>query len=280
MHQRSTDLYIIAAGNGSRLGGNVPKALVPITDEPCLTTNLKQIGHKFERIFVIVNKLVMDQWTEYRNSLQATHPSLLSNVFFVPISSGYGDGHAVTWGFDAVLKLKDPRLDNFPQGQAFNTFNNDVVIMWGDVFIQHAELFDELLAKPLDGVGIVPAVYEDNPYVTLLVTDDMQCVSANFSKYGEKFDSGYHDQSVFRFDRRVIWTALSSLDAAYWKNGKYITPGGELSLLHTFHYLNNCGNPVKVYETAYPTLSFNTLDEVASIQMEINAKWKNQHQFS
>lgn len=266
------DLYIIAAGAGSRLGGNVPKALIPITDEPCLTTTFKQIGHKFAHVFVVINNMVTEQWEQYQSTLAQEHPALTKNVVFIPISSGLGDGHAVLQGFLGVQNLKDTR--------PVSMFSNDVVIMWGDVFIQHAELFDELMSRPLQGSGLIPAVREETPYVTLLVDDYMHCMSADFSKYGENHPTGLHDQSVFRFSRETLWHVLTVLSAAFWKNEKYITPGGELSLLHAFHYLYNVQQAVEVYETHYPTCSFNTPAEVASIQLEINAKWHKTHQSS
>jgi hypothetical protein len=37
--------------------------------------------------------------------------------------------------------------------------------------------------------------------------------------------------------------------------------------------LYNKGMSVSVYETSYPTLSFNTIEEVLTIQKEINTKW-------
>lgn len=255
------------------MNANVPKALVPITDQPCLTTTLQQVGSKFDRVFVVVNIDVMHQWEAYRASIGATHPSLLENVFFVPIVSGLGDGHAVACGFTAASNLGDPRLSVPLPGQAFAQLNDDVVIMWGDVFVQHAELFDELLAKTLDRSGIIPAVLEDNPYVALLVDELHDCRAADFSKHGEKHATGYHDQSVFRFSKKVLRNSLSVLHAALWKDSRYITPGGELSLLHAFHHLYNSGNAACVYQTNYPTLSFNTPAEVAAIQQEISKSW-------
>jgi len=70
--------------------------------------------------------------------------------------------------------------------------------------------------------------------------------------------------------------ALETLHKCFWKNGRYITQGGELSLLYAFHFLYNEGiNPVYVYETDYPTLSFNTAAEVSQIQKEIDTRWKH-----
>jgi choline kinase len=250
------DLYIIAAGKGSRMGGNVPKALVPITDEPNLTTTLKQVGSKFSTVFVVTNVNIQDQWTTYFDQLD---PELSKNVVNVPIESGLGDGHAV---LQALMATRD-------------YIHHEIVIAWGDVFFPHGEIIDELLAQPQNGVGIIPAVMKDNPYVTLLSDDKLRIISADFSKYGESHPTGFHDQSVFRFHRYTLGDALWDLHHALWKNGRYITPGGELSLLFAFHYLYNRRRPATVYETNYPTLSFNTVEEVKEIQQEINDKWKS-----
>lgn len=259
----TTDLYIIAAGKGSRMASNVPKALVPIVDEPCLTTTLKQIGGKFHNVFIVTNNLIQDRWTEYFLDLKKNYPELADNVRNIPIASGLGDGHAV---MQAIEGTNDRRF----------FANDDIVIAWGDVFFPHAEIIDELVTKFREGNGFIPAVRENNPYVSLLVDDQMRCTSADFSKYGENHPTGFHDQSVFRFDRRELADALSKLHNAFWKGGRYITPGGELSLLYTFHlmYNSNKHSAARVYETDYPTLSFNTPEEVAAIQHEINIKWQ------
>jgi len=250
------DLYIIAAGKGSRMGGNVPKALVPITNEPNLTTTLKQIGDKFTNVFIVTNANIQDQWVAYFMSLE---DELSKNVKNISIESGLGDGHA-------VLSALNETVDYM---------NHEIVIAWGDVFFPHGEIIDELLAQPQNGVGIIPAVMKANPYVTLLSDEKLRIISADFSKYGECHPTGFHDQSVFRFNRYTLRDALRKLHRSLWKNGRYITPGGELSLLYVFHYLHNKGRSATVYETHYPTLSFNTIDEVKQIQQEINEKWKN-----
>lgn len=255
----NANLYIVAAGKGSRMGGNVPKALVPITDEPNLTTTLKQIGSKFQKVFVVTNVNIQDQWSKYfLDMAEPESEELLHNVVNVPIQSGLGDGHAV---MSALQQTND-------------YMNHEIVIAWGDVFFQHGQIIDELLAQPQNGVGTVPAVMKENPYVTLLSDDKLRIISADFSKHGESHPTGFHDQSVFRFHRYALRDALADLHNALWKNGRYITPGGELSLLYVFHYLYNKHKPAIVYETNYPTLSFNTVEEVQAIQLEINEKWK------
>jgi len=259
----TADLYIVAAGNGSRMNAKLPKALVPITDEPCLTSNLQQIGEKFRRVFIVTNVRASEAWQEYFAALDANYPELANRIVNLPIESGLGDGHATLHGLRAAEAAEGGALAE------------DIIVAWGDVFFKHAETIDELLMACLAGSGLLPAVHEDNPYVALLVNEHMQCVSADFAKYGESHNAGLHDQSVFRFRRHRLMTSLGEIHNALWKGRRYITPGGELSLLYSFHQLFNSGNPAYVYETRYPTLSFNTVDEVASIQREISTQWKN-----
>lgn len=263
------DLYIIAAGKGSRMGGDVPKALVPITDQPNIVNTLEQASGKFGNIFIVVNEdpLIDNQWREWIIKLIETEPELASNVFLRPIISGLGDGHATLAGLVyAGNMIQNPNI--IP--------SDDVVICWGDAFIQHSETFDEILRDPrIKGRGYVPVVPEENPYVNIHVSGDI-ITGASFSKLGETSETGLHDQSIFRFDRNLLVAALSDLNNAFWRNDKYMTPNGELSLLYTFHYITNSGiGLLRHYYTQYPTLSFNTPEEVASIQQEIHEKWKH-----
>jgi bifunctional N-acetylglucosamine-1-phosphate-uridyltransferase/glucosamine-1-phosphate-acetyltransferase GlmU-like protein len=259
------DLFIIAAGVGSRMNSNIPKALVPIVDEPCLTTTLQQIAYKFKTVHVVTNILVQNQWTAYFKNLAEKYPELTKNLINVPINSGLGDGHATMIGLRYASENGTLASD-------------EVTVAWGDVFFPNAEIIDELFSNELQGSGLLPAVKENNPYVSLLVDEKMRCISADFSKYGEKHPTGFHDQSVFRFNSSHLYDSLTTIHAAFWKGGRYITPGGELSLLYTFHHMYNINRAAYVYETDYPTLSFNTSEEVATIQQEISKKWKARHQ--
>jgi molybdopterin-guanine dinucleotide biosynthesis protein A len=252
-----TDLYIIAAGNGSRLNATLPKALVPIRDEPCITTTLRQIAPKFDKVFVVTNVLTRLEWERYFRHLQTVYPSIASRTYNLSIQSGLGDGHATLHGLLAAERTCE------------HAVADDVVIAWGDAFFQHAQIIDELLAQPLRGSGLFPVVHERSPYVSLLVDEQMRCAGVDFSKYGETHAQGLHDQSVFRFVRTRLKASLQELHNGLWKINRYVTPGGELSLLYTVHHLYNTGHPVRAYETRYPTLSFNTVEEILAIQQKI-----------
>jgi bifunctional N-acetylglucosamine-1-phosphate-uridyltransferase/glucosamine-1-phosphate-acetyltransferase GlmU-like protein len=250
---RSVDLYIIAAGKGTRMNSGVPKALATIREEPCLTNTLRLLSDKFRRVFVATNAVAQCHWGAYFRDLRSTYAEL-TTVVNLPIDSGLGDGHAT---LEAVLAAE--RTQETP-------LTEDIVISWGDVFFQSADIIDEILSRTYEGSGLLPVVHDKNPYVSLLVDERMHCIAADFAKHGEYHPSGFHDQSVFRFKRRKLIESLSDLHRALWKSGHYLSPGGELSLLYSFHQLYNSNDPAIVYETAYPTLSFNTLSDVAAIQ--------------
>ena len=264
----SFDLLIIAAGNGSRMGGSLPKALVPITDEPNLTTTLKQIGNKFRKVFVATNSTIKSVWEEYFSNLRQTYPALAANVVNVPIMSGRGDGHAVMSTISAVNALHAD----------FGLVESEIAVVWGDVFFPSAQIIDELFEQPLYGKsGIIPVVMEESPYVAIKTDFNNLVTHADFSKLGEINQVGYHDQSVFRFNTFKLMSALNAMHAVLNKGGKYITMNGEMSLLHSFHYLYSTGNGIHAMETQFPTMSFNTIEEVKAIQQEINEAWnKNQ----
>ncbi len=270
-----TDLYIIAAGKGSRMGSWVPKALIPIEDGiPNITNTLKQAEGLFERIFIVINKDVKEAWSTYYLENTELYPELFAAkdasakplVQFIPISSGLGDGHAVLAALEEV------------EGSCKGSSGDKMVVVWGDAFIRYKQTFQEILAVSSSAGhhqrgAFAPAVLEQDPYVSLLTDSEMRCMSADFSKYGEKHPTGLHDQSMFFFDKKILQEALRNLHCCFWKNGRYIAPGGELSLLYVFHYMYNTDAAAVVYQTDYPTTGFNTPSEVAEIQREIRKSW-------
>jgi NDP-sugar pyrophosphorylase family protein len=247
-----TDLLIIAAGTGSRLRASVPKALFPIAGKKCLTNTLTLALPHFERIIITTNVMINEVWRDYFNELKGQlSPEDYQKIIQCAIPSGIGDGHALM-----------ETLSRTQEG------SDDVVVMWGDVYLESDSILVELLSKPFETINnaLIPAVSEQSPYVTLLVDRNFNCVSADFSKHGENHLVGLHDQSIFRFNRAGIYSGLKTLHASAWKNGRYILPAGELSTLYVFHLFYNLDQPAQVYVTDYCTRTFNTLEEVESIE--------------
>lgn len=242
------ELIIIAAGNGKRMGNiSVPKVLYPVNGTP----NLKRIldsaieSEVFNRVYIVVKEGQHDAFEQYL----LDNPFKISTVI-VPINSGFGDGHA--------LKEALPKID---------WESNHAAVVWGDVYIEHSMIFNELTnyINKCDTV-VVPVCKEEYPYVTILTDNDMNITGADFSKLGEKHFEGLHDQSVFLINKDATARALEVMHYVLWKNGRYISESKELNFLHVMHYLYNFDEPALCYITEYPTKSFNSIDEVKRIE--------------
>lgn len=247
------ELIIIAAGNGKRMGNiSVPKVLYPVNGVP----NLKRIldnaieSGVIHKVYIAVKDAAYDDFEKYL----IDNPFKISTVI-VPIQSGLGDGHAI--------------LNTLDQMVTFDKTIDKAIVMWGDAYIEHSSIFNELckLDHETDPV-LVPVVKEDNPYVTILIDDTMAVMSADFSKLGEKHLRGLHDQSIFMINKNVVLETLRTLHNVLWKNGRYISESRELNFLHAFHFMYNIGRPARCYITEYPTKSFNSIDEVKQIEQQ------------
>jgi len=262
------DLWIIAAGKGTRMGDiNIPKALVEINGKSNLENTLNLVAHKFRKVFVIVSHEAEDYVSE---AVYDTHVGFhANNIKIIGIESGGGDGKAVLEAFEKVSKS----FDVTPQA----------VILWGDAHLRSAEIVDEMLERlksPAASSIIIPAVLEYRPYVainTSLIADrvDMSvAMSADFIKFGEVRDEGWHDQSIFGVTWNSVASALQEMRYSALKidqdgHVKFTTQSGELTFLNIVHYLYNIGDPSYVYETKHPLMGYNTQAEVEKIKKSL-----------
>ncbi len=233
-------LFIIAAGNGTRLGLDIPKALVPFHGRHFIFDTLDKVKYEYAKIYIVINKNHFGDWCGLK---------FPPNVEMLAIESGRGDGHAVREALRILPKIP-----------------YDITIMWGDVFLRDPEIIDELLEQDLSH-GLVPCEYVSNPYVCIKTDMKNNITHALFSKYGEHDILGYHDLSIFRFCGPLLYKVLNALHRSYDRGGIYMTPGKELSTLFAFHYMHNKGVPAKAYTSSYRTQSFNTMEELKEIHV-------------
>lgn len=242
------ELIIIAAGNGKRMGNIlVPKVLYPVNGMPNLQRiiNAAEDSQVFRSIQLVVKESAEDAFNEYLEK----NPPLL-DISIIPISSGFGDGHAI---MEALTQIGGD--------------NEEAVVIWGDTYIENGMLFQELSSYQEQCYNVIVPVYkEENPYVTILADQDMNITGADFSKLGEKHFEGLHDQSVFMINKNATLEALKVMHSVLWKNGRYISESKELNFLHAMHFLYNFDEPATCYITEYPTKSFNSIDEVKRIE--------------
>lgn len=235
------DLYIIAAGKGSRMNSDIPKALMKIGNEINVLRTIRIAEPHFDRIIVVAHSSVKEHWEKL---------NLSSNTIIKYLDTMYGDGDAV--------------LESLEEDTKFAT------IIWGDAVLLNDFYFNILNEIDIE-FGIIPVVYDEAPYVKICVNENEKVSSALFSKYNEVDGPGYHDQCIFTFGADILKFALKVLKHALWKENKYMTTGGELSLLHTFHYLYNTNYHLDILQFDKEIVkSYNTKEELEKIVNEIN----------
>lgn len=245
------DLIIVAAGVGSRLNKGVPKAILPINGKPNLTRTLEMASPFFEKIYVVINKMAHKSWDNYSKGLSKFFPSINEKVKFVSIESGLGDGHALLMALNCI--------------SSFGKIDSNVVVCWGDAVFKDNFIFSEL-SEMNHSVGLIPVVKEKDPYVTILTDTELNAIAIDSAKQGERHPTGFHDQSIFKFNTEILLNGLTTLHNSLFKGGRYITSNSELHVLYLTHYLNNIGTPLRVYETANSILSYNTQEELSEVQ--------------
>lgn len=170
-------IYFIAAGKGSRMKSDLPKALHEVNGEPNLVRNAKMIDDDYR---VVVNRGQEALFSKYVP---------MENIY--AIDSGLGSGHAIM-----QIPLKD----------------NDIVI-WGDAVIVDPRIIDEI--KDQEGFAVALKRVK-NPYVNFLCDKNLRIQEALFAKYGETSASGLQDCCIFKVTQKSR-QQLEDLHNAIWK---------------------------------------------------------------
>lgn len=225
-------IYFIAAGKGSRMKSDLPKALHDVNGEPNLVRNVKLLKEDYR---VVVNRGQLKLFSEYvpaKNILE--------------IDSGLGSGHAIM-----QIPLKD----------------NDIVI-WGDAVIVDPKIIDEI--KGQDGFSI-PLKRVKNPYVNFLCDKNLKVQETLFAKYGETSKTGLQDCCIFKVTQKSR-QQLEDLHSAIWKGRYITESNEfeYLYLMHYKFNINDPANGyITEYPDAIE--SYNTKEELNKIEKKINA---------
>lgn len=233
----SNELFIIAAGKGSRMNHNKPKALMEIDGVPNVLRTIALTHDLYDRISVVISRANREAWDENYDLF-----SKYEKVQLVPIDSGLGDGDAVYRALSCITMEK--------------TFST---IVWGDTVFSGVRPF----ADAIHNAQYVAVTPSDNPYVNIVVDDSNYAECAQFSKFGEVDGPGLHDQSLFVYETHLLSEALFQIRSSTFRNGKYDLPGGEMSLLYTLNWFSeSCYGPMKavIYDKAFAH-SYNTIEE-------------------
>ena len=170
-------IYFIAAGKGSRMNSELPKALHKVDGIPNIVRNINMINDDYR---VVINVSDIDIFSQYIDADKIYH-----------INSGLGSGHAIM-----QLHLED-----------------DDIIIWGDAVILNTDIIEEI--KKTEGCSI-PLKHTDNPYVNFLCDKRLNIKEVLFSKYGEKSSHGLQDVCIFKVTKDII-EHLNAVHNATWK---------------------------------------------------------------
>lgn len=245
-------LLIIAAGNSTRMG-ELPKAVSLVHGTPNIYNTVEKALPYYHKIYVSSNT---KNFLLYKEVLQ----DFGDKVQIVAINSGHGCGHAVLKTIDAV-ESDDLFLDRIEQ----------TTVCWGDAYFESEDIFKEITNFEHASPIIIPAIFEENPYVWFTERNPgdtthnaFHVMNSMFSKRGEGTKGGYHDQSIFRIDIKPVRLALQTLDKFLYKRStlNYLH---EIIFLDLVNYFHNIGNPCTVYKTKHKTEGYNTKEELKEI---------------
>lgn len=252
------ELLIVAAGNGTRFSDVLPKPLAEIDGVPNVFNTVMKLGQIFSKIIITVSNKHLQIFIDTLKMMYVKFPNehkSLNKVQLSVIESGKGSGHAVLM---SLFKVK-------------YTKGTQTVVTWGDAHFKNRAILDELEKQIPTETMIIPVDNEIDPYLTMDVDQNMNCLNIAFNKKG----NGYHDQSIFLLNAKNMIKLLCEyeetiLDFDDIKRMRYTTSNGEFGFLYVVEYMAKQGKYAKAYVTNFPIKSYNDVEELKVIRETLN----------
>lgn len=239
---------ILAAGKQTRFKSNIPKALYPYKDSTVLQHNIEIMENYVDKIFVV---------TSFDNREFFENLEICKKCEIHSIHSGFGCGDAV---YKSLTELTEINAED------------DVILIWGDSIQQH-HTYEQMIAE-YNYDFVVPVVLEPKPYVEFDVFDSGKLsnigkiASVRFSKYNDNIsDNGYHDLSIFMFEKEKCLFGLQKLRHIWKTEESYKEKrNGEMIFLDIFNWADYSvftAQTVDIFDIE--DKSFNTLEEYSKL---------------
>jgi choline kinase len=177
-------VIIPAAGMGTRMEQDVPKALTPFLGTTFLGWQLQKLSSISAEIFVVVSPEHYEIFQEYRSSHGLKFEIVKQN-------SGKGSYYAVKAAME-IVKAKY------------------VVICWVD----QVGLSESLITRACNGVQIegvdalIPLIYKDQPYVKIHRTPMGKLTHWEYQREGDNPSSGFSDLGLFVLRTEKLMKAM------------------------------------------------------------------------
>ena len=180
-------VIIPAAGMGTRMEQDIPKALTPFLDSTFLGWQLEKLKFLSSRIFVVVAPDQVDAFERYR-SLHSLKFEIITQ------EAGKGSYYAVK----AAMQFVTTKY---------------VLICWVDqVGLSESLLFQTSNSVQIKGVDAsVPLIYKEHPYVKIHRNPAGKLTRWEYRREGDTPSSGFTDLGLFVLRATKLMKAMQSI---------------------------------------------------------------------
>ena len=239
-------LIIIAAGNGTRLGINIPKIFIPIDDDVSNFNKIISLNHIYDKIIIVLSK----KGLEY------------SRKFIIP-------KHVIIFMQEEAMGVKQAIEIALENSNILNY--NSITLQWGDQPFFTDDYRKKFISKHISDKILIPLVLKENPYVCFIFDEEKLKILEK--RENENMPNiGFKDIGLFIFSPIRLLEMMSNL-SKFPVIGKITNEIRFLKAFEIFHekkYIN--------YTIDFPSyfeLGFNTKEELTLVEKMFNFKNKN-----
>jgi len=198
-------LVIPAAGTGTRMQQELPKALTRFGNSTFLQWQINKFKHIADEIYVIIASKDLDKFEEYRRVNDLNFKIVLQK-----------EGKGSYFAIQAVIELISSDL---------------ILICWVDQIGLSKSLILETVnkIKISKSEGLIPLIYLAKPYVRANLDDESNLLGWEYRREGAEPDYGYSDLGFFAFKTKSLKLSMGTVT----DYSKF-----ESALTHEFNFLD------------------------------------------
>lgn len=180
-------VIIPAAGMGSRMNQEIPKALTPFLDSTFLGWQLQKLRFLPSKIFVVVAPSQLDTFKRYRE---------LNGLEFEIVTQDVGKGSY--YAIKAAMQFVTSKY---------------VLVCWVDqVGLSESLLIQASNSVQIKGVdAVIPLIHKEHPYVKIHRTSGGKLTRWEYQREGDVPTSGFSDLGLFVLRTEKLLKAMQSI---------------------------------------------------------------------
>jgi bifunctional N-acetylglucosamine-1-phosphate-uridyltransferase/glucosamine-1-phosphate-acetyltransferase GlmU-like protein len=181
-------VIIPAAGSGTRMEQDLPKALTPFADTNFLELQIRKFAQFADQILVVISSDHLEDFRNFR------------------IHSGLD--------FEIMIQVEGKGTYFAIKSAISNVKHNIVVIAWADQIGISSSLISRVCSRILfgDSSAVVPLFFKQNPYVRALLTESREIIGWEYQREGDTISEGFTDLGIFAFSTNDLRRGLDECD--------------------------------------------------------------------